>query len=131
MPLSCHYSDDGGDAPGPWYDMDCEVPYVTAPTLRRRKRCASCNQFINPGDTCTVHPRWTFPRTEVEAMILGGGCENWDAEIPLAPTTICEPCSDIFFSLLELGFAVFPHEDQHLLLQDYQSDFSPGERCHD
>lgn len=132
MPLVCHYDDaDMVDHPGPFYNFDIDVDYTVAPTLRRRKRCASCESFINPGDRMTCHPRWTFPRTDVEARILGGGFEDWEAEIPLAPTTICEKCSDIYFSLFELGFAVFPHEDLQLLLQDYQSDYASGERCHD
>lgn len=132
MPLACSYLDAGdADEPGPFYNLDVDVGYTVAPTLRRRKRCKSCGKTINPGDTITSHPRWTFPRTEVEARVQGGGHENWEAEIPLAPVEICEPCSDIYFSLQELGFAVFPHEDQNLLLQDYQSDFAPGERCHE
>jgi len=116
---------------GPWYWMPSTPDYEPAPVLRRRKRCKSCNTLINPGDDCTNHPRWTFPRTEVEAMIVGGGVEDWDVEIPLAPTTLCEECSDIFFSLQELGFCVYPCEDMKLLLSDYQSEYGPGEGCAD
>lgn len=132
MPLACDYADASDvDVPGPFYNFDVDVGYTTAPVLRRRKSCASCGKTIRPGDVITSHPRFTLPRTEVEARIQGGGYEDWEAEIPLSPVEICEPCSDIYFSLMELGFAVFPHEDQHLLLQDYQSDFAPGERCHE
>lgn len=114
MPISCHY-DDYTDEPGPFYDMDCDTPYINAPVLQRRKRCVSCKEFIKPGSLCTKHPRWTFPRTEVELFIFGE-----DGEIPLAPDWLCEECSDLFFSFLEKGFAVFPCEDQRDNLIHYQ-----------
>jgi len=124
MPLTCQCDDDDFGS-GPWYWMPSTPDYIRAPVLRRRKRCKSCGKFINPGDDCTNHPRFTYPRTEVEAKILGtNGCEDWYAEIPLAPTTLCERCSDIFFSLQERGFCVYPCEDMLLLLSDYQSDYA-------
>jgi len=113
MPITCNYLDASDvDLPGPFYNDD-DVDYSVAPTLRRRKKCASCKSVINPGDTITSHPLYTFPRTDVEARIMGGGYEDWEAEIPLAPVEICEECSDLYFSFVEKGFAVFPHENQH------------------
>ena len=121
MPITCNYLDASDvDVPGPFYNMDEEVDYKTAPVLRRRKRCASCDIKINPGSTCTSHSRFTFPRSEVEARIVGGGYEDWEVEIPLASVWLCEKCSDLYFSFLEKGFAVFPHEDMNLMLDDYQ-----------
>lgn len=114
MPITCSTFDiDDYDVPGPFY-TDFSDEYITAPVLGRRKRCASCNAFINPGALCTAHPRWTFPRTDVEADIVGE-----DTEIPLAPVWVCEECSDLFLSFLEKGFSVFPHEDQHDNLVHY------------
>jgi len=115
MPITCQFLDASDvDVPGPFYH-DIEVDYTTAPVLRKRKRCASCDTLINPGAVCTSHPRWTFPRSDVEERIVGGD----DIEIPLAPTWLCEKCSDLYFSFIEKGFAVLPCEDMNDNLVHY------------
>jgi hypothetical protein len=60
-------------------------------------------------------PRYRIPLHDIEVKIYGE-----DGEIPIPPKYLCEPCSDIFFSLEELGFCVRPFDNQKELLKEYQ-----------
>lgn len=74
--------------------------YLEMPKYSRRKKCCSCGEFICAGDLCTEFCRYR-PATEWEDINLG------EDEIELAPWHMCEECSDLYFSLAELGFCIF------------------------
>lgn len=67
--------------------------------------CNSCGTDIITGDTCTKFR--VFDCTE----------DGDDEET--ASRYMCEECSDIYFSLDELGFCIGLGDDMHDLLADY------------
>lgn len=123
MPLHCSCPDpDGPD----WTEIEppaADDAYITF-AGRRATRCWSCDDRIRPGDTCTEFQRLRAP-TDFECDRL-----NWreDEGVPLAPRHICERCGDIYWSLTELGFCVFPNENQLDMLNDYH-DFVADARA--
>lgn len=117
MPLNCRYD------PGDYLDYDewhhgpTGDYYTIMPKLKRRKRCASCGKLIAAGATCTEFLISRAPRSGIEYSIYGDG-ENG---VPKASRWLCESCSDIYFSLDDLGFDVGPYEDLRETLKDYQA----------
>lgn len=111
MPLSCSCPD-WDPEPGEhiWYEPAGYIEFAA----RRRQRCWSCNELISIGALCSRIGRFRIPDTDVECSIYGE-----DGEIPLANKYLCERCSDIYYSLSELGFCVSPMEDQRELLKEY------------
>lgn len=66
---------------------------------RRRRRCCSCNDLISIGAICGEFPRMRSPDGDIEECIYG-------EEVPLSPKWQCERCTDLFFSLEDLGFCL-------------------------
>lgn len=112
MSLSCSCDYDG------YYDWYCIAPddYEILSTKRRR-RCSSCKTLIDIGAICTNWPRSREARDDVEIAIYGEG----DIEsIWLADYWMCETCSDLYFSLDELGFkCISPSENMRALVKEY------------
>lgn len=105
---SCDYDPDPGAKL--WYDpKDC-APLAT----KRARKCCSCDERINVGDTCAEVPRVKVPDTDVECRIYGE-----DGEVPLAPAYMCERCADLAYSLDDLGYCSQPWEDQRELVKEY------------
>ena len=107
---------------------DCDIEYIPEPgettwyspreysvlNTTRRKRCVSCCTLINNGSVVAEIHRFKIPLYDVEINIYGE-----DGEIPLASHYMCEECSDIYFSIEELGYC-FSGWDMHKALKEYQ-----------
>lgn len=117
MPLSCYCPEDI-DAEWVYYQP---IDYKTMPERKRRARCKSCAALIEPGATVTKWPRSNAPRSDVEAAIYGE--DEWP--VPLASWWLCEECSDLAFSLIELKFCVEPNENMRELVQEYAELYGP------
>lgn len=116
MSLSCSCNWDGD------YDWYFSVPTdYSILNTSKRKRCMSCKTLIAIGACCTEFPRTREARTEVELAIYGEG----DTEaIRLASYWLCEECSDLYFSLLELGFeCISPDENMRELVHEYAEEW--------
>lgn len=85
-----------------------------AKILRRRKRC-TCGALIKPGEACAVFDCSRPARTDIETAIYG---EDSDA-VPIADKWLCERCSDLYFSLSELGYCVGPDDKMLELAEEY------------
>lgn len=113
MSLSCECWED--------YEWYYEAPddYTTF-NKKRRKRCHSCKTLIEIGSTCTEFECWHPPNNDIEERIHGD-------EVYTANKFLCEKCSDIYFSLSELGFCVTLTSMQELLeeYQEYKLDHAP------
>lgn len=117
MPLTC-YCDWEPEA-GDWcfYGVNDYAPLAT----KCSRRCRSCGEKIAVGDLCCKAARFRVPLHDVEVKIYGE-----DGEIPIAPIFMCERCSDLFWSLFELGFeCISPAEDMRQLVRDYAMDYGP------
>jgi len=115
--LSC--SCDFGPGDCDWYYVHPH-DYAVLQTKRRR-RCASCRELINVGDTITAFERWRDVRDDVEESIYGD-----DGQVPLASMYHCERCADLYFSLYELGFeCISPNEDVRELVKEYAREYGP------
>lgn len=108
MPLICSCPDFDPDDTW-WYYGYSE--YIELKTQRGR-RCCSCKNIIKPGSICTEHNRCRQPITWVEEII-------YDDQVPMAFHYMCERCSDLFFSLVELGYCVSPGENMSELVKEY------------
>ena len=85
----------------------------------RRKRCCSCRTLINIGANVTKFSRWRESKPDsIEEEILGEG-----AVIKLANWYQCEKCSDLYFSLEELGFCIEPGDDMRDLIKEYAEEY--------
>lgn len=108
LTCSCDYEPEPGDvcwnAPGDYKQLDKKLP----------RKCCSCGEKIRLGEICCEVQRYKIPDTDIECRIYGE-----DGEIPRAAKHMCERCSDIAHSLLELGFCPKPWEDQRELLSEY------------
>lgn len=104
MSLSCDCPD-GGDYAWYYYTPD---DYSTFPP-RRRVRCCSCKTLISPGDTVGEFKRSRHPRTDIEERIYGECGEIW-----LAPNYMCETCTDLYYSLTELGYCITMDEGESM-----------------
>lgn len=117
MPLMCNcdYSDE--------FDWYYEEPndYSVLSTAQR-KRCASCHDLINLGAVVTKFFRWRTPKDDIEINIYGD-C----GEVPLATWYLCEECSDLYFSLDELGFCnlLGGGESMRELVKEYAEVYGP------
>lgn len=113
MPLSCSIFDYNVDSDS-WYFYPPE-DYSTY-TRPRRKGC-SCGKMVAQGNLCTKFFRSRPCRSLIEEIIHGD-------EVPLAPMYLCEACSDLYFSFIELGFvAVCPAENMIELAKEYASTY--------
>lgn len=110
----------------PDYDYyDCEWWYENTSdyhslATKRGRRCKSCKAIIKPGEICTSHGRYRHTNTFIEEMIYD--CDG----VPLAPHWMCERCSDLFFSLQELGYCVSPEDDMRVLINEYKLAHETG-----
>jgi len=93
MTLSCSCEFDDLE----WF-YNSPTDYQTLDTVRRR-RCYSCKNQIELGAITTKFESYRMPRTDIEERIYGD-----DGEVPMASKYMCEECSDLFFSLTELGY---------------------------
>ena len=110
--LSC-YCDDYGDESYNWVEPQ---DYTTLQT-KRRKRCISCKELIDVGAICLCLERERAPYTEIEAQIMD--CDSWEKVIPMAPWYMCERCSDLYWSLRELGFCIGLPDNMLNLVKEY------------
>ena len=114
--LSCSCSE--YDEDGWWFEPPTD--YTEMPVGPRRKRCCSCREKIEPGACCTAFPRGRGPVSDIEERING-------TEIRLASWWMCEECSDLFFSLDELGFCVtVGQEPMRELVAEYAAIYGRG-----
>ena len=91
MRLDCACYDDEDAAW--WYEIS---DYMNMDELPRRKRCKSCEEFINSGDTVMIAHRWRYPNSELEESIHGPG-----NEIRMGSWYYCEKCADILATLTD------------------------------
>jgi len=120
MPLSCSCNFDE-----PEYWIWSPDDYSTMPARKRRYRC-SCGKLLNAGETVTRFERTRDSRTDIEIAIYGEG----ETAITLAPKYLCERCSDLYFSLDELGFeCVDPNENMLELVKQY-AEMAAWQRAH-
>ncbi|OFZ69078.1 MAG: hypothetical protein A2V79_11700 [Betaproteobacteria bacterium RBG_16_56_24] len=104
MSLTCECGYDGDYS---WYYITPDN-YTTLKTKRRR-RCSSCEKLI-----------------EISAVTLEFECWKEDAngnETPRASLFMCEECGDIHYSLMGLGFCVYPLDNMHELLAEYVAKY--------
>ena len=111
MSLSCS-CDDNGEW---WYYGPKD--YITM-SVARRKRCVSCRELIGIGAVATRFDRMREPRSWIEESIHG-------TEVLLPPKFMCERCSDLYFSLTELGFCVNLGDEMRELAREYAEIYGP------
>lgn len=106
MTLSCECDYDGDVA---WYWNGYDFGPLRT---KRSRRCKSCRTVIQPGVVCLSIGRYRPPHSDIEERICGD-------EVPLADWWLCEPCGDIYASLVELGYCVDPAESMAEQLGEY------------
>ena len=117
MPLSCSCSTDDDAA---WYYRGPD-DYRVYPVTSRRRKCSSCGEPVIPGSVCTEFERYRASRNDIEERIYGD-------ERPIASMWMCEKCSDLYFSFIELGYqCVGPWEHMGELAAEY-ADLHDGGR---
>ena len=90
MPLTCSCSGD--------YDWFYESPeFYSIFDYKRRKRCCSCGDLIDIGSYAGRFESYEFDEA---------GDEKY-----LAPNWMCETCTDIFFTLEDLGYCIVLKSD--------------------
>lgn len=100
------------------YDYDGDGWYWRSPRpdlkqhTGRRKRCCSCGDLIQITDLITRFQRLRAPLDLIEERIHGD-------EVYLAPWVMCERCSDLFWSLTELGYCIQLGDDMRELVGEY------------
>ncbi len=114
MSLSCTCPDDDGDFA--WYYSSPED--FTKLETKKRKRCSSCKELINIGDTILKFVKWRYPKDDIEERIYGDG-----GEISMAPVFMCEKCGDQYMNLEALGFCINIEENMFELLKEYQEEY--------
>lgn len=76
---------------------------------KRARRCSSCKALIAVGDCCGEWPRLRCP----------------DPGVRMASAYTCERCTDLFFSLDELGYKCIAYwEDMTELAKEYAREHS-------
>ena len=118
MGLSCDCDIDWDPDPGDWYWNSVPRDYKTF-EFKRRKRCCSCDELIGIGALTTEHTRVKTPGSDVEINIYGE-----DGEIAIASDWMCEKCSDLFLSLVELGYCVNPRDKMTELVEEHAREHS-------
>jgi hypothetical protein len=114
MGLTCGcFNGDWYPEPGDWYYNTTPNDYRSYPFKRGRK-CCSCGGVIKSGEICTEHDRVKTPESEIERKIYGD-----DGEIPIASDWMCEKCSDLYYSLTEIGYCVWPRDKMGELLTEH------------
>ncbi|WP_294346921.1 hypothetical protein [Prosthecochloris sp.] len=109
MSLTCGWPTGDYDS---WFFEPAEE-YSFMPYRTRRTRCCSCGSMLNSGDIVTEHICYRNARTAFEERI-------WGDQVFLANKYLCESCSDIYFSLVELGYGFNLGDDMRDLLRDFQ-----------
>lgn len=95
--------------------------YEDMPSGRARKRCFSCRTLIDPGAVTTRFLRYRGAKTIIEEEIYG-------MDVPLADWWACEECSDLYFSLKELGFCItIGDESMKDMVREYAAMAREGE----
>lgn len=107
LSCSCNYEPEPGETI--WYGPE-DYTYLDTKTNRK----CSCGKIIEKGDLCSKIRRFKVPETKYESNRFG-----WDGEIPRASKYLCEECTDLYFSLQELGFCEMPWENQKDLVKEY------------
>jgi hypothetical protein len=108
MALSCECNfDDDCD----WYWESPE--YYSEYRKLRATKCCACKKRIKYGDLITVIYR-TRPSTEWEEWNL-----NFE-EVYIANHYACEKCSDMYFSLEDLGFCADPYMPWSEAVKEYR-----------
>ena len=115
MGLSCS-CDDGGDV---WYYPPDD--YTKMPPYPHRRRCFSCKDVIQWTAICTAFSVCRAPSSDIEEVIYGD-------EVVAAPRFLCERCSDLYFSLDELGFCVNLGDDMRELVREYAEIYGRNSR---
>ena len=108
--LSCECPDYEGEG---WFYI--EPDNFTVLATSKRKRCHSCKELINIGDTYLRFARFRSPKGEIEEKIF-----SEDTEIAMAHYYMCEKCGDQYFNLSDLGFCINIEENMFELLKEYQ-----------
>ncbi len=81
----------------------------------RRKRCCSCNKLIENHTPILKFLRVRYPKDDTEIKIYGE-----EELIDMSPWYMCETCSDLYWSLDELGYCVIVGaESMQELVQEY------------
>lgn len=82
-----------------WWWSGAHAPLFDTKPLatKRSRRCCSCHAMIHPGEEASEIARWRDTHNDIEERIYG-------AEFPLASWFMCETCSGLALSLIELGF---------------------------
>jgi len=114
MGLSCSCGEYDGE--GWWFFPPDD--YERAPA-GRRKRCCSCKSLIEIDAICTRFTRGRGPNTEIDELIHGD-------EISLASWWMCERCSDLYFSISELGFCITLGDSMLDLVREYRENYGPA-----
>lgn len=104
MPLTCECSDD--------YEF-MYMPPDDYGTLQKPATCSSCRRAMSLGETVAVFSTMWYD---------DNGEEEYGDDM-----VMCEECSDLFFSLEELGFCVGPEENMKHLLKEYVELRAAGE----
>lgn len=113
MPLSCSCDYDEGYE---WYWSEPSDYQVLA--TKRCRKCSSCRNRIAVGELCTEFERTRDSNSDIEESLYGNGPDA----VPLASFWLCEECSDLWFSLAELGFdCVSPAENMRQMAAEYAS----------
>ncbi len=116
MSLSCSCGDwepEPGDVA--WFPPS---DYTTL-TLKVSRECNSCGIRFKPADVCTEILRAKVPDSDIEISIYGDEFIDPCDGPRRRSHWMCESCSDIYFSLEELGYCV-EIGDMRELLADYQ-----------
>jgi len=108
LSCECDYEPEPGDIW--WYQPNDYTSYSS----KRRTKCCSCGEKISKDDLVTAFERYKVPDTDIEVKIYGE-----DGEVPRAYWYMCEKCSDIMFSLSELGFCIDIRQKMQNLLKEY------------
>jgi hypothetical protein len=94
MSLFCDTGYDGDGADWWWYPPNDEAPLTT----KRSRKCRSCGEKINVGETARKVERYRPPTYFEEVRGIAS-----DA-VPMADWYLCEKCGDLADSLAELKF---------------------------
>ena len=116
MSLSCKC--DYGDGDYDWYYIEPNDYEVLA--TKRARRCSSCKDPVPVGSTCSHFDIYRPPNCDIEERIHGD-------EVYQAPMWHCERCSDLYFSLNDLGFTcIQPDESMLDLAKEYAATYGSG-----
>lgn len=115
MSLSCACDWRSGD----WTYFDPD-DYSTTPKQGHRKRCCSCQEQIPLAAISTEFLR--VRSTQIGMEFFGFG-PSAGADKPLPSWWMCERCSDLYFSLLDLGFCItLGEDDMRELVKEYAQE---------